>query len=562
MLDRDPEREVEIPIVHAAGDGAVAGDYSGVPATVTFAAGAVSRTFTLSATDDDIDDPSETVALSFGAALPTRVSTGDQATATVALLDDDTRGVSVSDTELAVEEGATGTYTVALTSAPTASVVISVAGATTALTVSPASLSFSATDWATAKVVRVTSAADADALDEEPVTLTHAATGGDYGGFAIDAVRVTAVDDDKPVLQLTAALTVEESAGSADFVVRLDQASSRPLEVDYATADGTAEEPSDYAETSGTLTIPAGRTEIAIAVRIADDDADEAEEEAFTLTLTNPSGVDFAGGATSLTGTATIRDDDIPDVAVSFRGADHTAAEGGAAAAVEVRLDSDPERRVRVPLSHLPAGGATLADYSGVPAEFVFDAGVTSRTFTVTATDDALDDDGESAALRIGPAADAAAEGVDYAAVADFTLTIPANQVSATGRFALRPADDAAAEGLEHVSLSGTADGLVVDGTRLALADDDSPTTAVLLSVSPAFVGGGRRRDHGYGSGRARRRAPFGADGGRSHGRRLRRFGGGRRRLHRRHRIQPHHRGELDPCHEDVLVHAHCGYGE
>ena len=47
-------------------------------------------------------------------------------------------------------------------------------------------------------------------------------------------------------------------------------------------------------------------------------------------------------------------------------------------------------------------GGATSADYSGVPVSVTFNAGQTSRPFTFNATDDTLDDDGESVKLGFG----------------------------------------------------------------------------------------------------------------------------------------------------------------
>ena len=47
-------------------------------------------------------------------------------------------------------------------------------------------------------------------------------------------------------------------------------------------------------------------------------------------------------------------------------------------------------------------GGATAADYSGVPSNVTFTAGQTRRTFTVTATDDADTDGGESVQLGFG----------------------------------------------------------------------------------------------------------------------------------------------------------------
>ena len=52
MLSADPERTVTIPISRANQGGASNGDYSGVPANVTFNSGDTEKTFTFSATDD------------------------------------------------------------------------------------------------------------------------------------------------------------------------------------------------------------------------------------------------------------------------------------------------------------------------------------------------------------------------------------------------------------------------------------------------------------------------------------------------------------------------------
>ncbi len=69
-------------------------DYSGVPASVTFNSGIMSKTFTFTATQDMIDDDGESVRLGFGT-LPPRVTAG--ATATVSIDDDDGVGVTVSE---------------------------------------------------------------------------------------------------------------------------------------------------------------------------------------------------------------------------------------------------------------------------------------------------------------------------------------------------------------------------------------------------------------------------------------------------------------------------------
>ncbi len=87
-----------------------------------------------------------------------------------------------------------------------------------------------------------------------------------------------------------------------------------------------------------------------------------------------------------------------PPVAVSFGSASHEVTEGGSVT-VEVRLDGDPERNLEIVLERTHHGGASSADYRGVPSRVAFRAGETSRTFLVSATDDALDDDGEAVAL-------------------------------------------------------------------------------------------------------------------------------------------------------------------
>ena len=67
-----------------------------------------------------------------------------------------------------------------------------------------------------------------------------------------------------------------------------------------------------------------------------------------------------------------------------------------------MRLDRDPERELAVALERVHHGGATDADYSGVPDEVVFGAGLTGLDFTFAATDDGDDDDGESVVVGFG----------------------------------------------------------------------------------------------------------------------------------------------------------------
>ncbi len=74
----------------------------------------------------------------------------------------------------------------------------------------------------------------------------------------------------------------------------------------------------------------------------------------------------------------------------------------------------------------------------------------------------------------------------DYAAVADFTITIPANTLSAQGGFDPNVVDDTVVEGDETITLSGSttaAVGLPVTGTTLTIADNDGAVVSLSLTA-------------------------------------------------------------------------------
>ena len=116
--------------------------------------------------------------------------------------DTDPPGVTVSPTALTVtEEDVTGaSYRVVLDSQPTAEVVVTVVVPSgTEVTLSPASLTFTTSDWDTGQTVTVTAGADADTVNDT-VTLTHSAMSADsdYDGnsITIASVAVTVTDND------------------------------------------------------------------------------------------------------------------------------------------------------------------------------------------------------------------------------------------------------------------------------------------------------------------------------------------------------------------------------
>ena len=198
-LDADPLNTVVVPLTHDGEDGADADDYSGIPPSLTFNSGEMEKTFTFSAAQDSQDDDGESVKIGIGTPLPNIIKKGTTFEATVSITDDDTAAVTINPTTLTVTEGGTNTYTIVLASQPAGDVTVTVNDPTdnTDVTADPASLTFTTTDWNTARTVTVTAAQD-DNADDETATVTHtAASTADpaYQGISIDDVDITLEDD-------------------------------------------------------------------------------------------------------------------------------------------------------------------------------------------------------------------------------------------------------------------------------------------------------------------------------------------------------------------------------
>ena len=119
------------------------------------------------------------------------------------ITDDDTRGVTVSESSLVIDEGTSETYTVVLDSQPTANVTVEVTvPAGTDVSVNNPSLTFTASDWSQAQTIEVSAADDDDALADATVILTHTVRGGDYIGASAADVEVTIVENDTPTLSV------------------------------------------------------------------------------------------------------------------------------------------------------------------------------------------------------------------------------------------------------------------------------------------------------------------------------------------------------------------------
>ena len=160
--------------------------------------------------------------------LTHRASGGDYGAVTsltVTITEVDSPNLDISQAAFTVVEGnaAGQSYTVALTTQPSAAVTVTISGqASSDLVVDPSSLTFSTSNWSAAQTVTVTARDDADALTDPVVTLTHRASGGDYGAVTGD-LRVTITDNDTPGLAISqsAFTVVEGNAAGQSYTVAL-----------------------------------------------------------------------------------------------------------------------------------------------------------------------------------------------------------------------------------------------------------------------------------------------------------------------------------------------------
>ena len=362
----------------------------------------------------------------------------DSVTADLAatVTDNDTAGLVLSPSTLTVAEGGQAIYTVALATEPSAPVTVAISGTSgTDLTLDQTSLTFTASTWSTAQTVTVTAGEDSDAEPDDPVTLTHTVSGGDYASVAADEVVVTIGDDDTTSTEIELTLDpqqVTEGGGAQTVrVTAMLNAATRIADtvVRVTIAGNTATEVEDFgAVSSFNVTIPATAASATgtFSLTPVNDGIAEGEE---TLTV--------SGTATGLTvdpATLILGDDDIASTGIALSLDPQQVTEDGGAQTVRV---------------------TAMLNAATHTADTVVNVSVAGLTATVVE---------------------------DFAAVGGFQITIPATQTNGQNSFSLTPVNDTVAEGEETLQVSGTS-ALPVTPATLTLADDDIASTGIALTL-------------------------------------------------------------------------------
>ncbi|MDQ1488805.1 MAG: large repetitive protein, partial [Actinomycetota bacterium] len=322
-----PAQAGPVTVAYSTADGTAAapGDYVPVTrGTVSFAAGETSKSISVSAVGDTIDEADETFSVSLisdgssptGTPTPT-VSPGST---TVTIRDDDGPALSVA--PVAVAEGDSGTrpanFKVSLSAASLQTVTVDygtsdgTASAPSDYTTTSGTLTFNLGE--TTKTVPVPVVGDTrDEPDQDfKFGLSNPVNATIGRGLASGVI----LDDDQPVVAVVAGVSTPGAAPTVRegddgvtpmvFTLTLNAATTRESSLAYTTADGTARAGVDYLPVSGQLTFAPGETTKTVVVPVVGDVRKEVDET-FGLRLSGPVNVTISGD-----GVGTILDDDRP----------------------------------------------------------------------------------------------------------------------------------------------------------------------------------------------------------------------------------------------------------
>ena len=202
VLNRAPSHSVTVTATAGAGTEVHAsGGTAGATASLTFTTAnwSQAQTITVTGVDDDIDNAGDARTVTIAHATSSTdggYNITNAGTVSVTVTDDDTAGLAFSPDPASVNEGATGSYTVVLTSQPTADVTVTISGhGGSDLTIGSASLTFTSANWSAPQSVSLTAAEDLNGADDE-ITLSHAPSGGGYGSAQDKDLTVTIIDDE------------------------------------------------------------------------------------------------------------------------------------------------------------------------------------------------------------------------------------------------------------------------------------------------------------------------------------------------------------------------------
>ena len=420
-LNPATERSVTILLTATPQGGATASDFSGMPSSVTFAPGETQKTFTVIATDDNVDDDGESVRLGFGR-LPSSVEGGSPSTATVVLVQDadvSTWYVWFGESAYTATEGSTARISLHLSAPwkPDLNEALTVPlftpehqGGASADDYSgvPSSVTFQRGQTQASFTVRATDDSDDD--DGESVLLQFRRLFPDdlevgrYGPrFA--TLHIADNDGEKTVtVSFEAAnYTAAEGGAAATVRLRLDAAPGRAVTIPLTPSNRGATA-ADYSGLPTSVTFGASETVQSFTLT-ATDDSDDDDRESVAIGFGSLPARVSAGSPSETVVQLTDNDHAVTSLQVSFdasAGSVRDGVEEGGGYRLGFSLTTKPGQTLTIPLTYTYLGGATAADFTGLPANVTFGENATSAGVTIRPVDDFEEDPGESLKVSFG----------------------------------------------------------------------------------------------------------------------------------------------------------------
>jgi hypothetical protein len=392
------------------------GDFTTTGTMLVFAGTAGEKqTFTVTAVDDAIVEPTETYTVALGIVTPVQAIPTTKFTLGAPLagsiLDNDATTLTVSDVTLA-ENGGSMLFTV--TSSAAVQGNFTVDAATAPLTATPGvnytttagTLIFTGTAAGQAQSFSVPILNDGVVSGDKTFQVNLANPVGPVGVPAsqfnvTDTAIGTITNVNKTTLTVTG-VAQAENAGATKFTVTSSAAVTGGFSVTYSTADGTATVGgSDYTATAGTLIfIGLAGESMSFTASVTPDTIVEADET-FTASLTSvtpPAGVLASAFDLTSVGTATIVNDDAATVTINTP----AAVTEGTAAVFVLTLSNPVDVAVDVTLTVANLGPTTAADYQPFVSQIVsIPANTLTFNVPVPTFDDAIVEPTEQFTLTI-----------------------------------------------------------------------------------------------------------------------------------------------------------------
>jgi hypothetical protein len=181
---------------------------------------------------------------------------------------------------------------------------------------------------------------------------------------------------------------VEEFQGTATITVTRSSGMTGAVSVHYATSDGDATAPADYASTSGTLTFDDGEVVKTFTIPIVNDSDLNEQQESVHLTLSDPTGGATLGSQSTSDLLINYSDPTYP--ATGFSDATVVEGDNGATNAVFTISVSDHSAPLTVGYATVPGLATSPADYQQKSGQLIFNPGENSKTVSVPVFGDTI----------------------------------------------------------------------------------------------------------------------------------------------------------------------------